>query len=890
LGIFEGETMSRNKLLFFVALTVFCAPALAYDWSVNPGDGSSENPYQISTAEQLMSIGADPVLLTKHYRLMNDIVFEPETNPQHVFTKAVIAAYTDSSSPAFTGLFDGRNHSISNLKVVGTNVNVGLFGILLGADPNQTLVRDLTLINAEIAGSMRCGALVGSAESCKIERCHAIGGRSSQTEGGIIGGLAGAGFYTILSGCTSSAAISGKFSAGGLIGSINSCALLDCSASGPVSGTISTGGLVGNVQAWTQPALMERHEIVRCYATGTVHAATGKGGGLIGTVCIGLVQDCYATGHVTGGSTLGGLIGNIEGERINHTPSFSGPTEVIGCFAAGHVEGAGDLGGLVGYSAAVGIRDCYALGNVRGAGGACAGGLIGLSSGPVARCFSKGTLAGTGNAGGLIGLNYSSVFQSFWDTQTSLMDTSEGGVGKDTALMQSRATYRCWGNTVWTLNDGTDYPRLAWEKASGTPIFDVRTYDGDGSAENPFRIRTAEDLLSAGTCAADWDKHFELADDIVLDPANLSDPDVVQVNANFNTIGVHGLPFSGSFNGNFHYICNLRGQNNTAFNGLFSYVKGSVAAKAVLRNVTLVSPAISGDACVGSLAGWLEHAEVLNCGAADVSIGTSGTSFATVRLGGLVGFGRNSLISRSYAKGTVNRAVLSSVQTSMQGGLVGSLSNSAARNSYAICAFPVSDGNYDGGFVGDALSSHFQNCYAVPSPTGWYTIAGFAATTYEIQGGGCYYRAGNNILNRGGWGLWADAMKQRASFSGWDFLGESSNGLNEIWRMCADGLDYPQLSWESAQYGDFVCPNGVYFDDLLALAAAWLGSETENAATFNYACDSDGNGRIDLADFQRLAGNLNRLVTIVSGETTPMVQRSDGSFSEGDNLAEEEPL
>lgn len=36
-----------------VIFAAFAAPAFAYDWSANPGDGSAENPYQISTPEQL---------------------------------------------------------------------------------------------------------------------------------------------------------------------------------------------------------------------------------------------------------------------------------------------------------------------------------------------------------------------------------------------------------------------------------------------------------------------------------------------------------------------------------------------------------------------------------------------------------------------------------------------------------------------------------------------------------------------------------------------------------------------------------------------------------------------------------------------------------------------
>ncbi|MEN8127299.1 MAG: hypothetical protein ABFR90_05775, partial [Planctomycetota bacterium] len=65
--------MRQGILFSIIVLAVFCAPVLAYDWSTNPGDGSSDNPYQISTPEQLMSIGSDEVLLTKNYILTNDI-------------------------------------------------------------------------------------------------------------------------------------------------------------------------------------------------------------------------------------------------------------------------------------------------------------------------------------------------------------------------------------------------------------------------------------------------------------------------------------------------------------------------------------------------------------------------------------------------------------------------------------------------------------------------------------------------------------------------------------------------------------------------------------------------------------------------------------------------
>ncbi len=94
-----------------------------------------------------------------------------------------------------------------------------------------------------------------------------------------------------------------------------------------------------------------------------------------------------------------------------------------------------------------------------------------------------------------------------------------------------------------------------------------------------------------------------------------------------------------------------------------------------------------------------------------------------------------------------------------------------------------------------------------------------------------------------------------ANFSGWDFLGEDTNGENEIWRMCVDGVDYPRLSWEFAQNGDFACGDGVDLADLQALAEHWLLVGTAHPTEFSYACDANGDEQIDLKDFEELSEN-----------------------------------
>ncbi len=96
-------------------------------------------------------------------------------------------------------------------------------------------------------------------------------------------------------------------------------------------------------------------------------------------------------------------------------------------------------------------------------------------------------------------------------------------------------------------------------------------------------------------------------------------------------------------------------------------------------------------------------------------------------------------------------------------------------------------------------------------------------------------------------------MKTLATFlsAGWDFVGETANGTADIWRMCADGVDYPRLAWEFSQGGDISCPDGVGMDDLLYLSGRWIMGTSATAGL----ADVNGDGKVDLADFAVMAEN-----------------------------------
>jgi hypothetical protein len=90
-------------------------------------------------------------------------------------------------------------------------------------------------------------------------------------------------------------------------------------------------------------------------------------------------------------------------------------------------------------------------------------------------------------------------------------------------------------------------------------------------------------------------------------------------------------------------------------------------------------------------------------------------------------------------------------------------------------------------------------------------------------------------------------LKTAATFS--DYV--LSPTENYKWRMCADGVDYPHLTWEYVQAGDFACPDGVAFDDLARLAADWLLTYS----TTLHGADATGDSSVNFADFAILAAN-----------------------------------
>lgn len=241
---------------------------------------------------------------------------------------------------------------------------------------------------------------------------------------------------------------------------------------GYVKGRIENLGLINpNIvsQDWDIGSLaghLEQGSIIGCYAKGARVSGGNSVGGLVG-LNEGRIINCYSSGRVSGNTLVGGLVGLVESGFVSN------------CYATASVSGNQNVGGLVGMTGHESciITDCYATGSV--SGDTNVGGLAGqVERGALAKCYSAGRVSGNQYVGGLIGLVrlLTTIWNCFWDIQASGQPTSADGTGKTTAEMQTVSTFSSAGwdfFDIWSICEGENYPVLLWQ----ITISDIRCPD-----------------------------------------------------------------------------------------------------------------------------------------------------------------------------------------------------------------------------------------------------------------------------------------------------------------------------------------------------------------------------------------------------------------------------
>lgn len=398
-------------------------------------DGSIEKPtklvqvdgvyyYEITKCAELAYVAqTGGEWLSRNYILANDLILNDVTltwdvkgnllnDPEALYQWTPIGGYRGQ---AFTGIFDGGNHTISGLYI---EINIQLTDIRYpGFFGNAETIRNVHIENAYITSQQHyIGGVAAGADH--IENCS---------------------FHGFVRGVISSTHV------GGIVGYGNA---IHCTNYGEVHGSgetpsnSATGGVVGYGSA------------ENCVNQGIVYGGPNLErpcgavnlGGIIGR---GEAKSCVNLGPVTGRINTGGIIGD-------------GPAE--NSYNAASVSGEAFVGGIAGKASE--ITDCFSIGPVLCDTTTSAGAIVGSDDVLFGKAAVKGcyylksdtvnaVLFGCGNVG-----------------NSGLSDPA-GLSAKSSSALKQQATYDGWDfETIWSIapsfNGG--YPYLSWQDTTAAPL------------------------------------------------------------------------------------------------------------------------------------------------------------------------------------------------------------------------------------------------------------------------------------------------------------------------------------------------------------------------------------------------------------------------------------
>ena len=270
------------------------------------GDGTAENPYQISTVGGLKQLISAP---EAHYAIVSDI--DASGYP------------LDIKDFEFTGSLDGRNHVISNLSLTGRALIPQLNrpadtaeGVSANSDDLAGTVRNINFVNASLKNAASGqGLLVGTMSGGVIENVHAYEStvQGDDDFGGLVGkariyaSISGSSFQGNLIGGEESSTIGGIASS-----TMTSATIQACAFKGSITAGSGIGGIVGDLGN-------NAGKISDCHVNAAIK---GKNtiGGIAATSGRSLIEKCHVQGSIEateaprwgGGPCVGGIVGDLQ--------------------------------------------------------------------------------------------------------------------------------------------------------------------------------------------------------------------------------------------------------------------------------------------------------------------------------------------------------------------------------------------------------------------------------------------------------------------------------------------------------------------------------------------------------------------------------------------------
>ena len=290
-GIFNGEVINNGTITGGVFNNTVSGSGTITGGTFNTpmtGSGTKNDPYQISTADQLklfrdivngaggqtQNRGAYAVLTTNI-----DLNNEPWTP---------IGNYTEGNQIYYEGTFDGGGHTISGLNVTGEFVYAGLFGT----------VKDGTIKSLTVAGKV----------SPSNPQC-------------IVGGIVGYASNAVIKNCSNHCSVTGHTAdiVGGIAGfNVDDAKIIDCYNVGTICSAefVQVGGGIVGHNAGT---------ISNCYNVGTVSIPNSTSVGEIVGNNYGTVENCYYL-NTTNNNAVGENKGTITSTKSMTAAQFADGT------------------------------------------------------------------------------------------------------------------------------------------------------------------------------------------------------------------------------------------------------------------------------------------------------------------------------------------------------------------------------------------------------------------------------------------------------------------------------------------------------------------------------------------------------------------------------------
>lgn len=469
-GVFEPTKISVTE---GKPITLYAVWAEIWD-----GDGTTSNPYEISSKDELSKLATQ----------VNDKGFDYKGERFALLDDIDLAGTTwmpiGGASSAFSGQLNGKGHTIKNLTVSPRESYAGLFGLIKNA-----VIESLTIEN----GTVTC----------------------ERGETSFCGGLAGGGTLTATNIHLTNVEVKGNYYAGGILG-FGGGTMTDCSnAGGSVEGRYA-GGMagLGNTNGSFEFTRCTNSAAIKgeAYAGGISGDHRGEGNNFANCRNEGLVNGRIASGIAIYGQSFTACTN--AGEVLGQQGMACGITN-----RANYVERCGNTGDVSGSTAsgitwhAIKIENCYNTGKITGNGNvATAFGITNSTRWQTEGCFTYNTSTQVPLAGKTTGGTYgdqNEVTNSYYlaSSATAVSSAGEWASADDFAS----------GKVAWGVDGGTGAHANYWTQGANNYPVPI----GEGTSTSYYRAKA--ECGTGGSVSIKSNRNFTGdADNAVYGPKGMS--------------------------------------------------------------------------------------------------------------------------------------------------------------------------------------------------------------------------------------------------------------------------------------------------------------------------------------------------------------------------------